>query len=123
MANGGLAEVKRKHVQYSKFLGVGSQASISSHTMLSSRAAMVLVYAPSLINDVASFIVFPGEGFRFLLFKSAITIHYGKRVFEDSARASPRPGVCNLLMVKGFIGIAITIVGLSKRKSVFGRVE
>ncbi|OMO58388.1 trans-2,3-enoyl-CoA reductase, partial [Corchorus olitorius] len=63
MANSGLAEVKGKHVQYSKFLGVGSQASKSSHIMLSSRAAMVLVYAPSLINGVVSFIVFPGEGF------------------------------------------------------------
>ncbi|OMO55854.1 hypothetical protein COLO4_35849 [Corchorus olitorius] len=28
------------------------------------------------------------------------------------ARASPRAGVCNLLMVKGFVGIAIAIVGL-----------
>ncbi|XP_021296683.1 very-long-chain enoyl-CoA reductase-like [Herrania umbratica] len=82
MANGGLAEVRGKHVQYSKFFGVGSQGSKASQIMLPTRAAMVIVYTPGFLNGVASFLLFPDEGFRFLLLKSAITIHFSKRVFE-----------------------------------------
>ncbi|WRX12513.1 3-oxo-5-alpha-steroid 4-dehydrogenase [Theobroma cacao] len=66
MANGGLAEVRGKHVQYSKFFGVGSQASKASQITLSTRAAMVILYTPGFLNGVASFLLFPDEGFRFL---------------------------------------------------------
>ncbi|XVE68541.1 hypothetical protein DITRI_Ditri09bG0076100 [Diplodiscus trichospermus] len=83
MANGGLAEVRGKHVQYSKFFGVGSQASAASTIMLPSRAAMVILYAPAFLFGVTSFVLFPNEGFRFLLLKSAVTIHFGKRFFES----------------------------------------
>ncbi|XVF82662.1 hypothetical protein PTKIN_Ptkin16aG0066700 [Pterospermum kingtungense] len=83
MANSGLAEEKGKNVPYSKFFGVGSrQASEASTIVLPSRAAMVMIYTPAFLIGVVSFVLFPDEGFRFLLLKSAVTIHFCKRVLE-----------------------------------------
>ncbi|XWS74668.1 hypothetical protein CRYUN_Cryun01aG0017700 [Craigia yunnanensis] len=62
-----------------KFFGIGSQTSAASTIMLSSRAAMVILYTPAFLVGFASFVLFPDEGFRFLLLKSAITNHFAKR--------------------------------------------
>ncbi|XVE68542.1 hypothetical protein DITRI_Ditri09bG0076200 [Diplodiscus trichospermus] len=81
-ATGGLAEARGKHVQYSKFFGVGSQAVSASTIALSSRAAMVILYSPAFLVGLTSFVLFPDEGFRSLLLKSVISTHLGKRIFE-----------------------------------------
>ncbi|KAK6243534.1 hypothetical protein QUC31_009943 [Theobroma cacao] len=78
----GLSEKRGKHLQYSKFFGVGSQTSAESKIKLSSRAAMVTLYTPAFLAGVFSFGMFPDEGLRFLLLKSAITIHFFKRILE-----------------------------------------
>ncbi|EOY10527.1 3-oxo-5-alpha-steroid 4-dehydrogenase [Theobroma cacao] len=79
----GLSEKRGKHLQYSKFFGVGSQTSAESKIKLSSRAAMVTLYTPAFLAGVFSFGMFPDEGLRFLLLKSAITIHFFKRILES----------------------------------------
>ncbi|KAK8999185.1 hypothetical protein V6N11_070361 [Hibiscus sabdariffa] len=43
---------------------------------------MFLLYTPAFLVGVASFWLFPDGGSRFLFLKSAITIHFFKRIFE-----------------------------------------
>ncbi|XVF30745.1 hypothetical protein REPUB_Repub16aG0085000 [Reevesia pubescens] len=87
LAISGLSEIRGKHMQYSKFFGVvGSQNSAAGaepKLKVSSRAGMVMLYTPAFLAGVSSFVIFPDEGFRFLLLKSAISIHFFKRVFES----------------------------------------
>ncbi|XVE90204.1 hypothetical protein DITRI_Ditri20bG0060200 [Diplodiscus trichospermus] len=89
LAISGLSEIRGKNLQYSKFFGVGSQSSSSaaaaadSKVKLSSRLGMVMVYTPAFLAGVSSFFIFPDEGFRSLLLKSAISIHFFKRIFES----------------------------------------
>ncbi|XP_022719952.1 very-long-chain enoyl-CoA reductase-like [Durio zibethinus] len=81
----GLSEIRGKHLQYSKFFGVGSQASAvaESKVKFSSRAGMVMVYTPAFLAGISSFVIFPDVGLRFLLLRSAISIHFFKRVLES----------------------------------------
>ncbi|XVE90205.1 hypothetical protein DITRI_Ditri20bG0060300 [Diplodiscus trichospermus] len=86
LAISGLSEIRGKNLQYSKFFGVGSQSSAAaadSKVKLSSRLGMVMVYTPAFLAGVSSFFIFPDEDFRFLLLKSAISIHFFKRIFES----------------------------------------
>ncbi|XWS58550.1 hypothetical protein CRYUN_Cryun08bG0043700 [Craigia yunnanensis] len=87
LAISGLSELRGKHLQYSKFFNVGSQTSAAEESKvvkLSSRTGMVIVYTPAFLAGVSSFLIFPDEGLRFLLLKSAISIHFFKRIFEAS---------------------------------------
>ncbi|XVF42588.1 hypothetical protein PTKIN_Ptkin01aG0376000 [Pterospermum kingtungense] len=83
LAMTGISEIRGKNLQYSKFFGVGSQTATESKVKISSRPAMVMVYTPAFLAGVSSFVIFPDEGLRFLLLKSAISIHFFKRIFES----------------------------------------
>ncbi|KAL0452101.1 UNVERIFIED_CONTAM: 3-oxo-5-alpha-steroid 4-dehydrogenase 1 [Sesamum latifolium] len=74
-----------KHLQYSKFWNSSASTSTKS-TQLPSRVGMVMAYTPSLLAGVASFWLFSDDdndgGIRFVMLKSAITIHFLKRELE-----------------------------------------
>ncbi|XP_011084255.1 very-long-chain enoyl-CoA reductase-like [Sesamum indicum] len=76
----GISEAIGKHLGYSKFWNSGSNTQI----LLPSKVGMLLAYTPSLLAGVSSFWVFPNDdgGIRFLMLKSAITIHFLKRDLE-----------------------------------------
>ncbi|KAL7185006.1 hypothetical protein ACSBR2_027030 [Camellia fascicularis] len=99
LANAGISEIKGKHMQYSKFWNnnnnnnnnnnIGSNnsqkspsSSSAKRAKLSTKTGMLIAYTPALLASVASFGIFPNEGFRFLLVNSALTIHFFKRFFE-----------------------------------------
>ncbi|KAH6829521.1 3-oxo-5-alpha-steroid 4-dehydrogenase family protein [Perilla frutescens var. hirtella] len=73
-------EVSGKHLQYSKFWNSGSKNSKKS--LISSKIGMLIFYTPALFACISSFWLFPDGGIRFLLLKSAITIHFLKRDLE-----------------------------------------
>lgn len=76
----GISEVIGKHLQYSKFWNSGSKK--STKVLLPSKIGMLLFYTPALFACIASFGLFPNGGIRFLMFKSALTIHFLKRDLE-----------------------------------------
>ncbi|KAJ7974830.1 3-oxo-5-alpha-steroid 4-dehydrogenase family protein [Quillaja saponaria] len=91
LANLGFSEIKGNHMLYSKFWNVNSyhQVSDSKHNeqkkrrrRLSSKTGMLFGYTPAFLACVASFWIFPHQGSRFLLLKSALTLHFFKRIFE-----------------------------------------
>lgn len=69
------------HLQYSKFWNLKPSSS-KKQIKISSRTGMLLLYTPAFLAGFTSFFVFPGGGIRFLLLKSAITLHFLKRVLE-----------------------------------------
>ncbi|KAE8717897.1 putative Double-stranded-RNA-binding protein 4 [Hibiscus syriacus] len=75
----GFLEIRGIHLKYSKFSNAAA-SSISSK--VPSRVGMFFLYTPAFLAGVASFWLFPDGDLRFLLLKSAITIHFFKRVFE-----------------------------------------
>ncbi|EOY19361.1 Uncharacterized protein TCM_044450 [Theobroma cacao] len=79
MAILGLLETRGIHFQYSKFF---NPKSAPTRVHVPSRVGMFLLYAPAFLTGLATFWLFPhGDlGFRFL--KSAITIHFFKRILE-----------------------------------------
>lgn len=79
----GISEVLGNHLKYSKFWSVNPQKSGGGGIKLSSRTGMLLLYSPAAVAGLASFLIFPGGGIRFLMVKLAITIHFSKRVLES----------------------------------------
>ncbi|PPD79943.1 hypothetical protein GOBAR_DD23137 [Gossypium barbadense] len=77
----GVLETKEIHLKYSKFFNASSSSSSISFKV-PSRVGMFLIYTPAFLVGVASFWLFPDGDFRFLLLKSAITIHFFKRILE-----------------------------------------
>ncbi|XP_021773449.1 very-long-chain enoyl-CoA reductase-like [Chenopodium quinoa] len=83
LANAGLSELRGKHLQYSKFVNWNVPNKIQQkQIIISSKVGMAFLYTPAFLFGVASFFIFPDEGFRFLLLRSALTIHFLKRVLE-----------------------------------------
>ncbi|KAJ9553776.1 hypothetical protein OSB04_017821 [Centaurea solstitialis] len=84
LTNAGYKEIKGKHMQYSKFLNVGvaEKEKEKEGVKLSSKNGMLLFYAPSFCMGLTSFFVFQHHDPRFVLFVSALTIHFFKRVLE-----------------------------------------
>ncbi|GLT93382.1 hypothetical protein SLE2022_111780 [Rubroshorea leprosula] len=87
MANIALLEIRGRPFQYSKFSEVGSgshnqNAATRKKIVLPGRTGMLVAYTPAFLTGAASFALFPDEGLRFLLLKSAITIHFLKRILE-----------------------------------------
>lgn len=83
----GISEIIGKHLQYSKFWNVNtnSGSSTSSNFLqgkLSSKIGMLLLYTPACLMGFASFLMYPDGGNRFVLLKSAVTLHFLKRVLE-----------------------------------------
>ncbi|KAK6138006.1 hypothetical protein DH2020_028260 [Rehmannia glutinosa] len=75
-----LWEFTGKHLQYSKFWNSGSKK--SKQVLLPSKIGMFILYAPALIAGISSFLLFPNGDIRFLMLKSALTIHFLKRDLE-----------------------------------------
>ncbi|CAK9316940.1 unnamed protein product [Citrullus colocynthis] len=83
MAMAGISEINGKHLQYSKFWNANSVPKHSSEeTKLSSKYGMLLAYTPAFLAGAASFWLFPSGDERILLLKSALTLHFFKRIFE-----------------------------------------
>lgn len=85
MTNAGFQEIKGKHMQYSKFFNVGSpseERDQQKKAKISGRTGMLIAYTPAFLAGVASFALLPDEGLRFTLLRSALTIHFLKRLFE-----------------------------------------
>ncbi|KAL4015593.1 hypothetical protein IC575_023182 [Cucumis melo] len=83
LAMAGLSEIKGKHLQYSKFWNSNSGSKLSAQeSKLSSKYGMLLVYTPAFLAGAASFWLFPSGDERFFLLKSALTLHFFKRIFE-----------------------------------------
>ena len=80
----GLAEVRGKHLQYSKFWNVQSKGKGKEGIKLSSRAGMLLLYTPAFVAGAASLAFYPSPSLRFWLLSWALTIHFLKRVLEVS---------------------------------------
>ncbi|KAK4435943.1 putative very-long-chain enoyl-CoA reductase art-1 [Sesamum alatum] len=79
----GIAEATGKHLQYSKFWNSSSGSNKSAQILIPSKVGMLILYTPALLAGVSSFWVFSdGDGIRFLMLKSAITIHFLKRDLE-----------------------------------------
>ncbi|KAL4385931.1 hypothetical protein GQ457_09G027490 [Hibiscus cannabinus] len=78
MAILGILETRGTHLKYSKFF----DASSSISPKVPSRIGMILGYTPPFLVGVASFRLLQNGDFRFLLLKSAITIHFFKRILE-----------------------------------------
>ncbi|KAK3422114.1 very-long-chain enoyl-CoA reductase [Eucalyptus grandis] len=75
LANAGLSEVRGVHLQYSKF-------TLAANKKVPSRTGMLVLYSPAFLAGLASFAVFPGGGLRFLVLRSAISLHFFKRILE-----------------------------------------
>lgn len=80
LTNAGFQEIKGKHLQYSKFFNVGDNKQKKAE--FSGRTGMLVAYTPAFLASVASFALVPLEGLRFTLLRSALTIHFLKRLFE-----------------------------------------
>ncbi|KAL3523701.1 hypothetical protein ACH5RR_016535 [Cinchona calisaya] len=82
-ASAGFQEIKGKHMKYSKFFNVGSLSSTADNkAKFSGRIGMLVAYTPAFLAGLASFALFPYGGLRFSLLRSALTIHFFKRIFE-----------------------------------------
>ncbi|XVF00069.1 hypothetical protein REPUB_Repub03eG0253900 [Reevesia pubescens] len=75
----GVLETGGIHLKYSKFFNVSAS---STSIKVPSRVGMFLLYTPAFLVGLASFWLFPDGDLRFLFLKSAITIHFFKRIFE-----------------------------------------
>ncbi|XP_060190814.1 uncharacterized protein LOC132620129 [Lycium barbarum] len=81
----GICEIIGKHLQFCKFCNVNTNCASHSNFLqlkLSSRIGMLILYTPSCLMGFASFLVFPHVGTRCMMLKSAVTIHFLKRVLE-----------------------------------------
>ncbi|MFQ6655560.1 hypothetical protein Gotur_026069 [Gossypium turneri] len=77
----GVLEIRGINMKYSKFVNAASSSSSISFKV-PSRVGMLLLYTPAFLVGVASFWLYPADDSRFLFLKSAVTIHFFKRLFE-----------------------------------------
>ncbi|XP_013720964.2 very-long-chain enoyl-CoA reductase [Brassica napus] len=88
LAKVGWSEVRGIHLKYSKFNNNKTSSSSSpqpqKHPLgsFSSRTGMLLLYTPAFLAAASSFFVLPSDDLRFLLLKSALALHFFKRIFE-----------------------------------------
>ena len=90
LANAGFSETRGKHMNYSKFWNANSLQSITK-IKLSSRTGMLFLYTPAFLAALTSFVLFPHHDFRTLLLKSALALHFFKRIFEVQSHPSLSP--------------------------------
>ena len=83
----GFSETRGKHLNYSKFWNANSLQSITK-IKLSSRTGMLFLYTPAFLAALTSFVLFPHHDFRTLLLKSALALHFFKRIFEVQSHPS-----------------------------------
>ncbi|EYU38075.1 hypothetical protein ABFS82_06G158100 [Erythranthe guttata] len=86
LTNAGWMETKGKHMQYSKLRNVGdgdgSKGKITEKAKVPSKLGMIVLYTPAFLAGVSSFFLFPVTDLRFNLLRSAVTVHFFKRVLE-----------------------------------------
>ncbi|CAI9774817.1 unnamed protein product [Fraxinus pennsylvanica] len=84
LGNAGIMELKGKHMQYSKLwnFGVDQKIPADKKAKISSKTGMIIAYTPAFLAGVTSFVLVPVGDCRFDLLRSAITIHFFKRIFE-----------------------------------------
>ncbi|KAL4599346.1 hypothetical protein ACB092_11G120100 [Castanea dentata] len=82
LAYTGFSEARGKHLNYSKFWNANSPKSTTKQIKLSSRTGMLFLYTPAFLAALTSFVLFPHHDFRTLLLKSALALHFFKRIFE-----------------------------------------
>ncbi|KAF8090201.1 hypothetical protein N665_0483s0039 [Sinapis alba] len=76
------SEVRGNNLKYSKFNNRSSSSQKDRFGSISSRTGMLCLYTPSFLAASASFFLSPSEDLRFLLLKSALSLHFFKRIFE-----------------------------------------
>ncbi|KAF9676495.1 hypothetical protein SADUNF_Sadunf08G0007900 [Salix dunnii] len=80
----GLFEGLGKNFEYSKFRNFNVEKSTRKQSnTVCSRYGMLAVYIPAFLSVVTFSGLFPNVGLRFLLVKSALTMHFFKRILED----------------------------------------
>ncbi|CAN6992957.1 hypothetical protein Bca4012_047962 [Brassica carinata] len=78
-----LSEVRGNNLKYSKFNNNNASSSQKQRFgSISSRTGMLCLYTPAFLGASASFFLSPSQNLRFLLLKSALSIHFFKRIFE-----------------------------------------
>ncbi|XP_010492472.1 PREDICTED: very-long-chain enoyl-CoA reductase-like [Camelina sativa] len=88
LAKIGWSEVTGNHLKYSKFASSSTSTSPKPQPQkqplgsFSSRTGMLCLYTPAFLAASASFFVLPSDDLRFILLKSALALHFFKRVFE-----------------------------------------
>ncbi|KAL8518241.1 hypothetical protein ACS0TY_009563 [Phlomoides rotata] len=80
LSNGGYKEMQGKNMQYSKMFKVEKRK--ESGKKVRSKIGMIVTYTPAFLAGVLSLFIFPSGDFRFTLLRSAITLHFFKRLFE-----------------------------------------
>ncbi|KAL2334923.1 hypothetical protein Fmac_016136 [Flemingia macrophylla] len=80
LANAGFSETRGKHMNHSKFWNANSTE--QRQIKLTSKSGMLMLYTPAFLAGLASFWIFPHEGFRSSFLQAAVTLHFFKRVFE-----------------------------------------
>ncbi|KAG7946401.1 hypothetical protein I3843_14G038000 [Carya illinoinensis] len=79
----GFSELRGKHAPYSKFWnGSSTKSGTRKQTEVSSRKGMLFSYTPAFLACLTSFVLLAPQGTRFLLLRSALTLHFFKRIFE-----------------------------------------
>lgn len=81
------SEVRGNNLKYSKFNNNNASSPSSSSqkqrfSSVSSRTGMLCLYTPAFLAASASFFLSPSQDLRFLLLKSALSLHFFKRIFE-----------------------------------------
>ncbi|WCJ19168.1 3-oxo-5-alpha-steroid 4-dehydrogenase family protein [Euphorbia peplus] len=87
LANAGFSEMRGNNMKYSKFVNIQTKEKEKREKKkkkkISGRNGMLIAYTPAFAAAVASFAVLPAdEGVRFLLVKSALALHFFKRLLE-----------------------------------------
>ncbi|GMG99506.1 hypothetical protein Nepgr_001346 [Nepenthes gracilis] len=87
-AYGGFHEIIGKHLQYSKLFNEkktcrsADKPKAKQPITVAGRVGMLIVYTPAFVFGSASFFLFTDGGLRFFLIRSALTLHFLKRVLE-----------------------------------------
>lgn len=101
LAQIGWSEVRGNHLKYSKFASSSASPQPQKHRFgsFSSRIGMLLLYTPAFLAAAASFFLLPSDDLRFLLLKSALALHFLKRIFEVNPSPSLRHFVEHLMLI------------------------
>lgn len=101
LAQIGWSEVRGNHLKYSKFASSSASPQPQKHRFgsFSSRIGMLLLYTPAFLAAAASFFLLPSDDLRFLLLKSALALHFLKRIFEVNPSLSLRHFFEHLMLI------------------------
>ncbi|KAF7848500.1 hypothetical protein BT93_L1888 [Corymbia citriodora subsp. variegata] len=90
----GLLEAGGVHLQNSEF-------TFTPYKKVPSRTVMLLLYLPAFLAGLASFLIFPDGDLRSLILRSAISLHFFKRILEVLLvhKFSGRMGVNSMVVI------------------------